>query len=79
MSNKSAACNVKMTHSTDMVSTGICLNENNWFGKKGERKNMRICLFSLITIGITLIKLAAVFLVTANLYTRYFEPSGEIF
>ena len=32
MVNKDAECNVKMTHSTDIVSTGICLNENNWFG-----------------------------------------------
>lgn len=28
---------VKMTHSVDMVATGICLNKKEWFGEAGSR------------------------------------------
>jgi predicted acyltransferase len=67
-----------MTHSSDMVSTGICLNERGWFGKSGERKKMRICGYVLITLGITLLKITAVFLVTNSLLKQFFDPSGEV-
>jgi hypothetical protein len=69
---------VKMTHSVDMVSTGICLNENGWFGKPGKREKCRIFGFCLFTLAVTAVKLMAVLLVTESLLKAYFNPGGTV-
>ena len=66
-----------MTHSVDMISTGICLNEWGWFGTQEKgRKKMRVCMYVFITTAVIAIKLAAVFLVTNSLLKAYFDPGG---
>jgi hypothetical protein len=74
----SAKPKVKMTHSVDMISTGISLNENGWFGTPDKRNKMRVFVFCFTTLAITLIKITAVVLVTNSLMGAYFDPSGSV-
>jgi hypothetical protein len=69
---------VKLAHSMDMVSTGICLNEREWFGEKNDRKKCRTCWYVVFTLMLTVIKVAAVMIVTNRLYSDYYDPMGEI-
>jgi hypothetical protein len=61
-----------------MVSTGISLNENGWFGKPDKRKKCRIFGFCLLTIAVSIVKVLAVLLVTENLLKAYFDPGEEV-
>jgi len=69
-----------MTHSSDMVSTGICLSEKGWFDNDTREKRYcnRRCNYIFMTLFITFVKGIAVVIVGLKLVNQIYKPTPEI-